>query len=326
VLGDDLGEELADGVFDLLGLDRFFQLGGDVVEGLRDDGVEGRERAADRLVGGDSAELELVAGEGEGRGAVAVARVLGQRGEDVDAEVEQAALLGGLGLALLQLLEDVGKLLAEVDGDDGRGRLVGAEAVVVGGRGDGGAEEAGVLVDGTDDRSAEDEELEVLVRGVAGLEEVALDAVAERPVEVLTGAVDAGEGFLVEEALHAVLTGHALERGHDKLLVVGGDVGGLVDRGELVLGGRDLVVAGFDGNTEFIELGFALVHVGEDAIRDDAEVLVFEFLALRRAGAEQGAAGGEQVGAGKEEVAVDQEVLLFRASRGGAEGDVGVTE
>ena len=89
---------------------------------------------------------------------------------------------------------------------------------------------AAVLVDCPNNRRAEDEELHVGVRRVAGVQEVALAGAAQRPVDVLARAVDAGEGLLVQQAGHAVLLRHAAERDHDELLVVGGDVGRLEDR------------------------------------------------------------------------------------------------
>src|ERR1700712_2925836 len=71
---------------------------------------------------------------------------------------------------------------------------------------------------------AEDQELRVVVGGVAREHQVALGRVAQREVDVLAGAVDALERLLVEQALHAVLAGDLLQRDHQQLLVVGGDV------------------------------------------------------------------------------------------------------
>jgi hypothetical protein len=51
----------------------------------------------------------------------------------------------------------------------------------------------------------------------------------------------------VQQQLQAVAAGDALERLHDEHVVVGGDVGVLEDRGELVLAGGDLVVAVLTG-------------------------------------------------------------------------------
>jgi hypothetical protein len=86
--------------------------------------------------------------------------------------------------------------------------------IFIGGRHDG-AEHIRVLVHGANQRGAEDQELHVLVRSIARLKQVTLRAVAERPVQVLARTVDAGERLLVQQALHAVLLGHLLERQHD---------------------------------------------------------------------------------------------------------------
>src|SRR3712207_7860018 len=52
----------------------------------------------------------------------------------------------------------------------------------------------------------------VLVRGVAGVEQVALLLVADREVDVLAGAVDAVERLLVQQAGHPVALGDLLQR------------------------------------------------------------------------------------------------------------------
>ncbi len=132
---------------------------------------------------------------------------------------------------------------------------------------------------------------------------------------MLAGAVDARERLLVQEADEAVASGDALERLHRQLLVVDRQVGVLEHRGDLVLGGRDLVVARLDRHAELGELILCLQHAGEDALGDGAEVVVVELVALRRLGAEQRAAGRDEVGAREEVGLVDQEVLLLVAHR-----------
>ena len=102
-----------------------------------------------------------------------------------------------------------------------------------------------------------------------------------------------------------------LERRHQQLLVVGGDVGALEHRRDLELAGRDLVVPGLGRDAELEQLTLGVHHEAEHPLGDGAEVVVVELLALRRLGAEQRAAGVEQVGPGEEEVPVDQEVLLL---------------
>ena len=139
---------------------------------------------------------------------------------------------------------------------------------------------------------------------------------AHRPVVVLAGAVDAGEGLLVQQADQPVAAGDALHHLHRQLLVVGADVRVLEDRRDLVLVRGDLVVAGLDRDAELAQLELGLQHAGEDPLRDRAEVVVVELVALGRLGAEQGAAGGDQVGALEEVLLVDQEVLLLGADGG----------
>ncbi len=155
------------------------------------------------------------------------------------------------------------------------------------------------------------------MRVVARLQQVVAEVVAHRPVEMLARAVDAGERLLVQQAGQAVLRRDAAQRLHHHHLVVGGDVGVLEDRGDLVLARRHFVVPRLDRHADLEELGFAFHHAGEDALGDRAEVLILELLALGRLGPEQRAAGVDQVGARVVEVGVDQEVFLLGAARRG---------
>ncbi len=257
------------------------------------------------------AELEAVAGEGERAGAVTVARIGRQDRQRVDADDHAALALRRRRRTLGDLLEHVGELVAEEDRDDRRRRLVGAEAVVVGGRGHRHPQQARELVHGADHRGAEHQELRVLVRRVAGHQQAAELRVAQREVDVLARSVDTGERLLVEQALHAVLLGDGLERRHQQLLMVGGDVGPLEHRRDLELAGRDLVVAGLGRDAELEQLTLGVHHEAQHPVGDGAEVVVVELLALGRLGAEQRAARVDQVGAREEEVPVDQEVLLL---------------
>ena len=184
------------------------------------------------------------------------------------------------------------------------------------GVGDRGAQQLLVLVDRLEHRRAEEQELQVLVRGVARLEQVVAGVGAHRPVVVLAGAVDAGERLLVQQADEPVAARHVLHHLHRELLVVAADVRVLEHRRHLVLRRRDLVVARLDRHAEPGELLLGLEHAGEHALGDRPEVVVVELVALRRLGAEQRAAGGDEVGALEVEALVDQEVLLLGPDRG----------
>ncbi len=168
-----------------------------------------------------------------------------------------------------------------------------------------------MLVHRLDHCGAEEQEVDVVGRSIARVQQVGAGVGSHRPVVVLAGAVDAGERLLVQEADEAVAAGDVLQRLHQQLLVVGADVGVLEDRRDLVLRRRDLVMAGLDRDAELPHLQFGLHHEGQHPLGNRAEVVVVELVPLRRLGAEQGAAGGDQVGALEEVLLVDQEVLLL---------------
>ena len=70
--------------------------------------------------------------------------------------------------------------------------------MIVAGAGDAGAQQSLPPIDGAQHRRAEDQELHVVVRRVAGAEQVVAELVGQRPV-VLTGSVDAGKRLLVQQ-------------------------------------------------------------------------------------------------------------------------------
>ena len=98
--------------------------------------------------------------------------------------------------------------------------------MVVSGRRNGGSQQPLIVVHRLNDRRKEQQELGVFVGSLAGGEQVDAGIGGERPVVVLTAAVDAGEGLLVEQAHHAMLGCHPLHDLHGQLVLVGGAVGG----------------------------------------------------------------------------------------------------
>ena len=159
----------------------------------------------------------------------------------------------------------------------------------------------------------EDQELRVVVRIVSRVQQILAGVGGHRPVVVLTRAVDARERLLMQQAGQAVFVGHAAERLHDQVLVIGREIRVLEDRGDFVLAGSHFVVAGLHRNAELGQLEFHFRHARQHALRNDAEILIFQLLALGRLGAKERAAGVDQVGPRKIEVAIDQEVFLLGA-------------
>ena len=291
------------------------ELGGKAVALLGHGGVEHHVGVGQVLLAAAHAELELVAREGEGRGAVAVRGVAQQVRQRRHAQVHDLGLVD-LGLLLVnEGLHDGVELVAQEDGDDGGRRLVGAETVIVARGGHARAQQVRVLVNGSHERGQEHEELQVLGGHRTRLQQV-LAVGADGPVVVLARAVHVLEGLLVLQAGKSVVRGHELELLHREEVIVDGERPLLEDRRELVLGGRDLVVLGLDRHAELPELVVDLLHEVVHRGTDGAEVVLLELLALDRLAAKERAAAVDEVGALLVVLLAHEEVLLLGADGG----------
>ena len=311
MIGQHLLAVLERGVLELI-LGRTLECVGEGLERLGHGGIEHQVGVGDVLLGAAGTELELVAGEGKRGGAVAVGVVLHQLGQGIGAQVEHAARGMDGSLAIDDLLDDLGKLVAQEDGHNRRRSLVGAQTMVVAGRGNGGTQELLIVIDGLDHRGEEDDELQVVERGVARIEQI-LGLGAKRPVVVLARTVDALKGLLVQQADQVVAGGDELHLLHHDQILVDGLVDLAIDRCELMLAGSNLVVLGLGGNAKRPQFIVQVLHIGRDGGADSAKVVLLELLALAGSGTKEGAAGDDQVLALAIGVLLDQEVLLLVA-------------
>ena len=147
------GERVADQLVERGGeVRRVLELRVEFVEFFGHDGVEDRDRARDGLRGAGHAELKLIAGEGDGRGSVAVGRILRDGGEHVHADAQGLVLGRGVVVFTDAGVDDALKLGAEEDGDDSRGRFLRAETVIVAREGNGAAQKLLILIHALDER------------------------------------------------------------------------------------------------------------------------------------------------------------------------------
>ena len=289
---------------------------------IRHCGVEDDVGVRHREGGTRHAELELVSGEGEGRGAVPVRGVPHEVRKHCRAGLHLPLANAVEELSLFHRVQDPGKVLAQEDGDDGRRRLVGAEAVVVSCRRDGNAQEIRVLVHRCDHRDQEGQETQVLARMPAGIHQVDAGVGLDRPVVVLSGTVDSLEGLFMKQAGKTVAVRHLLHHLHGQLVVVRCHVRSLIDRRQFVLCRRDLVVLGLRRNSQLPELHIQVVHEGGDLRLQDSEIMVLHLLALRRVCPEECSAAEQKILSLKEKLLVDQEVLLLGADGRGDPGHI----
>ncbi len=93
--------------------------------------------------------------------------------------------------------------------------------------------------------------------------------------------------------------------------MVNGDIGGLKDRCQLMLGRGDFIVLGLGRNTQFPQLAVQGMHILGHLGFEDAEVVVLHFLSLGGRRSHEGAAGQQQVFSLFVEFLVDQEIFLL---------------
>jgi hypothetical protein len=161
--------------------------------------------------------------------------------------------------------------------------------------GDAGAQQAAVLVHALEHGGEEEQEAQVLVRRLAGLEQVVpssalSDVIASDQLQCLPEPLMPANGFSCTSACRPWRSATLRSTSHDELVVVDGDVGLFEERRHLELARRDFVVARDDRHAELVELVLDFADAGLHALRDATEVVVFELLAARRRGADERAA------------------------------------
>ena len=120
----------------------------------------------------------------------------------------------------------------------------------------------------------------------------------------------------MHQAHEAMIWGSGTQDVHGEHLVVDRDVGVFEHRGDFILTWRHFIVSGHRRNTQFHELAFNVIHVGQHALGDGAEVVVVKLMAFGTVRPKQGATAEPQVFAVFNKAFVDQEIFLFAAQSG----------
>ena len=143
---------------------------------------------------------------------------------------------------------------------------------------------------------------------------------------MLAAAVHARKGLFVHQAHKTVFASHVTHHVHAEHVVVAGDVGFFVHRGDFKLTRGHFVVACLGRNAQRTQLVFQILHEAHHAGRNGAEVVVFHFLTLGRSRTNQGAASKQKVRAQGGQVFVHQKVFLLGANIGAHIAGRGVAE
>mmetsp|Transcript_48768 Transcript_48768/g.125711 ORF Transcript_48768/g.125711 Transcript_48768/m.125711 type:complete len:359 (-) Transcript_48768:538-1614(-) len=261
------------------------------------------------------AELEAVAAEGERRRAVPVLNVgLHRHGSRATSALQ---LLIGLeafeGRPTNDSLDMRLEACARIQRDDGRRRLLSAEAVVVARMCHCAPHHLVVLAETIGQaRDTCDEQLLCLVI-LARVEEVHAGVGANRPVAVLSAAIDASEGLLVKEHLEPCLGRFPVCKLHEEDVAVAGVAGAGVDGAHLVLSRCHLVVPHGHRAAHLQHLGLDVAHELIDTKRHWAKVVEVSLLVAGRKCAHECTPAVQQVWALLVVVRRDHKELLLPA-------------
>ena len=186
------------------------------------------------------------------------------------------------------VVDDAREHRAHEHRDDRRRRFVRAEAVLVAGRGDAGAQQARVLVHALQHRGEEDEEAQVLVRRLARLEQVdAVELVSSAAIDIdqlqcLPEPLMPANGFSCSSACRPWRSATRRSIAMTSWLWSTAMSVSSKQRRHLELARRDFVVPRDDRHAELVQLVLDLGDARLDALGNAAEVVILELLAARR--------------------------------------------
>ena len=168
-----------------------------------------------------------------------------------------------------------------------------------------------MLVDRFDYRSQNEQELCVLGRCFAGVEQIYACIGRQRPVIMLTRAVDALKRLFVKQALEIMLSCGTLHYLHSELVMVGGDIYGIIDRSKLMLGRCSFVMLGLGIDTQPPQLLVDILHISCDSCFYRSEIVVVKLLSFGCRCAVERSSCKYQVFSVGIHFSVDKEILLL---------------
>ena len=122
----------------------------------------------DSLGGTDHAVFELVPCKRDGAGTVAVGKVLGKLGKHGNSKFHKLIPFLATVLLLRDILKYFAQLFPKVEADDGRGRLRRSQTMVIASCSRSAPYEGGMFIQGLDEGSEEEQELDIVLQIRAG--------------------------------------------------------------------------------------------------------------------------------------------------------------
>ena len=110
-----------------------------------------------------------------------------------------------------------------------------------------------------------------------------------------------------------MMIGDPLHGLHHKLIVIHRDIRRRIDRRELVLCRRRLVMLGFSRHAQFPEFLIQILHISAHPLFDHAEIMILHLLAFRRRRAKESAPRKHQILPPQVQILIHQKIFLLRS-------------
>ena len=161
---------------------------------------------------------------------------------------------------ILDGIQHLGKLVAKENGNNSGRSLIGTKSVIISGTCNGKSHQICIIVNCLNDCYEEYQELNILCRSLAGIQQVQTGICGHGPVVMFTGTVDSVKRLLVKEANISMLICNLLHHLHGQLVVINSYVGGIKHRCQLMLAGSNLIMFCLGRNSKLPELLIQVMH------------------------------------------------------------------
>ena len=132
---------------------------------------------------------------------------------------------------------------------------------------------------------------------------------------MLSGTIDSGKGLLVKQTGHSVAACHLFHGLHRHLIMIHSQVCLLVNRSQLMLCRRCLVVLRLCCHAQLPQLYIQIPHIGADSLPDSPKIMVIQLLSLGRHSPEQSSSCINQILSLEILIPVYHKVFLLRSYR-----------
>ena len=134
-----------------------------------------------------------------------------------------------------QLIQHIAQLFSQEYRDNCRRSFVAAKSLIISNIGSGFTEQICMCINCLEDTGQNKEELNILMWRLTRIQQIDSVIRSQRPVIVLTGAIDTRKRLLMEQTAHTMTTGYFLEDTHHDLVVICCNIDRCIDWGQLML-------------------------------------------------------------------------------------------